>query len=209
MEAVKIEQKSFVYNPISMVEVILLADKMEKGMLEVYPQSVYDTIVGFNYETYDIPEDPEVQEDRGVFELCQQAYTYQDGGNLSSDAEWRIVSMYLKGLATISGHRPELFLWDKEDYFTTKESMRLLMKEDILFKPIRSGPSVINVGLHYGSPRYQMIMRRLGNMLFNGVIVLARPANGLTYVVLCGRKRESISKEQLEKAFNIKNIVII
>lgn len=210
MEAVNIDQQTFVYNPVSMVEVVLLADKMEKGLLQTYPRSVYDSIVGFKYDSFVVPEeDSEVQEDRDVFELCQQAFAYQDGENLSPDAEWTIMSKYLKGLAIISGHKPELFMCDKEDYFLTKESMRLLMKDEILFKPIRIGNSIVNVGLYYGSPRYQMIMRRLANVLINGAVVLARPADKVTYATLAGRKRDSLTKEQLEKTFRIQHLVLI
>ncbi len=212
MEAVNIDQQSFVYSPVSMVEVVLLADKMEKGLLQIYPRNIYDSIVGFKYDIFPVPEledDSDVQEDRDVFEMCQQAFAYQEGENLSPDAEWAIMSKYLKGLAIISGHRPELFMWSKEDYFITKESMRLLMKEEILFKPMRIGNSIVNVGLHYGSPRYQMIMRRLANVLFSGAMVLARPADKVTYATLAGKKRDSLTKEQLEKTFRIQHLVLI
>jgi len=49
----------------------------------------------------------------------------------------------------------------------------------------------------------------LANVLINGAVVLARPADKVTYATLAGRKRDSLTKEQLEKTFRIQHLVLI
>ncbi len=200
MEAVNFENRHYVYNPVSMAEVVLLGKMVTDHLLSLYPSSIYEGRDGMSLDTGGIEESINAADDSvEAFEDYIQSQQYENGEPIAPEVEWGIYEKYLDGLVTLGNYDPKSFKWTREEYFRNKESMRLLMREDILIKSIRSGSHIVNMGIYYGSPRYMMVMKRLANVMFNGVLLLCKPTNRHMYVTVCGRKADLLSNEEIKK----------
>lgn len=198
-----------IYDPWSLFDTMTSLHSMVETGLPVMPAQ---TIIGLSHHQKQKEERAEkilAIEDDDEWEKWEQLIFYSAGELLSDDVQYKIITDYwqaLQKLEFVNRTDQGLLFKTLEDFIEYRRSCLWMAKNEVRKKTILHNGQPLQIGLFNSSLRSHVMMERIFNQFFEGVVYMPHQTESATIQTVAGKKAKThvpLSRGRLEKVFNI------
>lgn len=198
-----------IYDPWDLFDTMAALHSMSETGLPVIPTQ---TLIRLSHHQKQKEEREEkirsIKED-DVWEKWEQLIFYSAGELLSDDVQYKIIAEYwqaLQKLGFVNRSDQGLLFKTLEDFMEYRRSCLWMAKNETRKKTILHNGQPLQIGLFNSSLRSHVMMERIFNQFFEGVVYMPHQTESATIQTVAGKKAKThvhLDPAKLEKVFNI------